>query len=193
MMSRSSRQLDLQNNFGFECHCAACLLSGDELRASDDRRTTLDNLYNEIAKCGSRPAVGIRKVCSAIIETCNIVPLTFLLEGKNSSGTPERRRSYQFRSHFLVRRFSVVRCDIGSHPRKGLDPESLEGRKQFMWRRLRTGDEVQKVYETSENAPGLGIQSKNDAGRSGRLKNSEEIVVGVRSAGCDLVSGSTIM
>lgn len=97
------------------------------------------------------------------------------------------------RRHFLVRRFSVLYCDIGSHPRKSLDPESLEGRNHFMWRRLRIGDEVQKVYETSENAPGLGIQSKNDAGRSGRLKNSEEIVVGVRSAGCDLVSGSTIM
>jgi hypothetical protein len=136
MMSHASQQSHLQKKFGFECHGVACSLSGNELRASDHRRTMLDRLYNKIAKCGSCPAVGIQKVCSALIKICNIVPLTFLQEGKKSSGTPERRRSYQLQSHFLVRHFSVLCCDIGSHPRKGLDPESLEGRKQFMWRRL---------------------------------------------------------
>ena len=62
MMSRASRKSQLQESFRFECHCAACSLSGDELRASDHRRTTLDRLYDEIAQCGSRPAVGIQKV-----------------------------------------------------------------------------------------------------------------------------------
>ena len=62
MKSRDSRKLMLRKNFGFECHCAACSLSGDELRASDHRRTTLDSLYDEIGKCGSQSAVGIRKV-----------------------------------------------------------------------------------------------------------------------------------
>ena len=62
MKSRDSRKLMLRKNFGFECHCAACSLSGDELRASDHRRTTLDSLHDEIGKCGSQSAVGIRKV-----------------------------------------------------------------------------------------------------------------------------------
>jgi hypothetical protein len=80
LKSRANRQTELWGNFGFECHCAACSLSGDELRASDHRRTTLDNLYNEIGQCANRPAVGIQKVCSALIEACNIVSLSFLLE-----------------------------------------------------------------------------------------------------------------
>jgi len=35
MKSHDSRKSKLRKNFGFECHCAACSLSGDELRASD--------------------------------------------------------------------------------------------------------------------------------------------------------------
>jgi hypothetical protein len=34
-------------------------------------------LYDEIGQCANRPAVGIQKVCSALIEACNIVPLSF--------------------------------------------------------------------------------------------------------------------
>jgi len=62
MESRASRRSQLREHFGFDCHCATCSLSGDELSASDHRRTTLDSLYDEIGKCGSQSAVGIRKV-----------------------------------------------------------------------------------------------------------------------------------
>jgi len=37
MMSRASRKSQLQESFGFDCHCAACSLSGDELNASNHR------------------------------------------------------------------------------------------------------------------------------------------------------------
>jgi hypothetical protein len=62
MMSCVSEKSQLQESFGFECHCAACLLSGDELCASNHWRMTLDRLYDEIVQCGSWPAVGIQKV-----------------------------------------------------------------------------------------------------------------------------------
>jgi SET domain len=80
LKSRANRQTELWGNFGFECHCAACSLLGDELHASNHRRTTLDRLYDEIRQCANRPAVGIQKVCSALIKACNIVSLSFLLE-----------------------------------------------------------------------------------------------------------------
>jgi hypothetical protein len=59
---RANRRLELQEKFGFECHCAACSLSGDELLASDNRRMTLNRLFDEIAQCGNRPVEGVQKV-----------------------------------------------------------------------------------------------------------------------------------
>ena len=62
LVARAGRRSVLQEKFGFECHCAACSLSGDKLLASDYRRTTLNDLFDEIAQCGNRPAEGIQKV-----------------------------------------------------------------------------------------------------------------------------------
>lgn len=42
------RQLELQSSFGFTCVCELCSLSPPERRASDDRITRAQNLYNAI-------------------------------------------------------------------------------------------------------------------------------------------------
>ena len=59
---RADRRLGLQKIFGFECHCVACSLLGDELLSSDRRRMTLNRLFGEIGQCGNRPAEGVQKV-----------------------------------------------------------------------------------------------------------------------------------
>ncbi|KAI0628550.1 SET domain-containing protein [Trametes polyzona] len=63
---RSARRARLRKLFRFECACVACSRTGSELQASDERRTTLAQLYREIGMCGGTPAAGIRKVKEAI-------------------------------------------------------------------------------------------------------------------------------
>jgi hypothetical protein len=59
---RDSRRAQLQKEFGFECHCAACSQLGDELLISNLRRVALRSLYDDISLCGSKPAEGIQNV-----------------------------------------------------------------------------------------------------------------------------------
>jgi hypothetical protein len=59
---RDSRRAQLQEAFGFECHCAACSQLGDELLISNLRRVALRSLYSEIALCGNKPAEGVKNV-----------------------------------------------------------------------------------------------------------------------------------
>lgn len=60
---RKDRVATLQRKFGFQCRCAACSLTGDELKASDDRRAALGELKDALALYGSHPAAGLKKVC----------------------------------------------------------------------------------------------------------------------------------
>lgn len=59
---RDARRARLKMQFGFVCECTACSRTGEDLKASDERRVTIGNLYNEIGQYGAVPAVGIRKV-----------------------------------------------------------------------------------------------------------------------------------
>lgn len=51
---------------GFECHCEACGVSGEEseklVAESDERRVTIARMYDEIGDCGNEPTLGMRKV-----------------------------------------------------------------------------------------------------------------------------------
>ncbi|KAI0676224.1 SET domain-containing protein [Trametes maxima] len=64
--SRDARRERLKRLFRFDCQCAACSQEGDQLRASDQRRATLAQLYDEIAQYGNAPATGLRKVKEAL-------------------------------------------------------------------------------------------------------------------------------
>lgn len=75
--TRDVRRRELGEKFGFECHCAACSLSGEDLRLSDQRRETLKGLYNEIAQCANMPSVGVTKVCE-LVYLLNVVDSTWL-------------------------------------------------------------------------------------------------------------------
>jgi hypothetical protein len=68
---RDSRRTQLQKQFRFECHCAACSLRGEELITSNLQRIALKRLYDEIAWCGNRPAEGVRNVRPSYQE-CNL-------------------------------------------------------------------------------------------------------------------------
>lgn len=59
---RSARRIELQTEFGFECRCAACSLSGEKQLASDRRRSAVKKLFDEIGRSGSQPAEGVKKV-----------------------------------------------------------------------------------------------------------------------------------
>lgn len=59
---REDRQRYLKDKFGFVCTCDACSRVGADLKASDERRSTISRLYGELAGCGSNPELGIRKV-----------------------------------------------------------------------------------------------------------------------------------
>ncbi|PCH35098.1 hypothetical protein WOLCODRAFT_155770 [Wolfiporia cocos MD-104 SS10] len=63
---RATRQRELREHFGFDCRCAVCSLTGNALRSSDRRRSSLPVLYQEIAACGSNPALGVRKIKLAL-------------------------------------------------------------------------------------------------------------------------------
>ncbi|EIW54878.1 SET domain-containing protein [Trametes versicolor FP-101664 SS1] len=63
---RDARRARLKMQFGFVCECTACSRTDEDLKASDERRVTIGNLYNEIGQYGAVPAVGIRKVKEAI-------------------------------------------------------------------------------------------------------------------------------
>ena len=67
----------LQENFGFECQCAACSLLGEELDASHHQRMSLQSLYDKIVECVSRPATGVHKVKLSYWEL--VISLTLLL------------------------------------------------------------------------------------------------------------------
>jgi hypothetical protein len=49
---RSSRQALLREHFGFDCACAACSRSPDEVAASDGRRGQLSQLVERVAMAG---------------------------------------------------------------------------------------------------------------------------------------------
>ncbi|RPD54918.1 SET domain-containing protein [Lentinus tigrinus ALCF2SS1-7] len=66
LANRAERRAKLQSYFRFVCNCVACAREGAALKASDDRRVTISRLYDEIAGCESKPAVGIRKVKEAL-------------------------------------------------------------------------------------------------------------------------------
>jgi hypothetical protein len=72
---RATRRMELQTKFGFECRCAACSLSGNEQVASDRRRSAAKKLFDEIGRCGSQPAVGVKKVR----VSCFLLQRSFLL------------------------------------------------------------------------------------------------------------------
>ena len=59
---RATRRTNLQANFGFECRCAACSLPDHEQRESDRRRSRAKELFDQIGRCGNRPAEGVKKV-----------------------------------------------------------------------------------------------------------------------------------
>ncbi|KAF7972171.1 hypothetical protein HWV62_18742 [Athelia sp. TMB] len=61
LQSREARRNILRSKFGFICQCAACSLSTEEVKASDNRRATLASLVDEIGECGNRPADGLKK------------------------------------------------------------------------------------------------------------------------------------
>ncbi|PIL23116.1 transcription factor [Ganoderma sinense ZZ0214-1] len=63
---REERRRVLQAAFGFECRCVACSRDGAELRASDERRVAIARLYDEVGACQNNPAVGVRKVKTAL-------------------------------------------------------------------------------------------------------------------------------
>ncbi|KAM5543458.1 hypothetical protein V8D89_002709 [Ganoderma adspersum] len=54
---RDERRRGLRAAFGFLCRCVACSREGAELRASDERRTAVARLYQEIGACENNPAV----------------------------------------------------------------------------------------------------------------------------------------
>ncbi|KAI0641483.1 SET domain-containing protein [Trametes meyenii] len=64
--SRDARRERLKRLFRFDCQCTACSQEGDQLRASDLRRVTLAQLYDEIAQYGNAPPTGVRKVKEAL-------------------------------------------------------------------------------------------------------------------------------
>lgn len=66
--TRAARRRKLRQSWGFECHCATCSLSGDALKASDERRTMLSILMEEIGNCGNRPGEGVKKVRLSRVE-----------------------------------------------------------------------------------------------------------------------------
>ncbi|KAI0355862.1 SET domain-containing protein [Trametes cingulata] len=64
--TRSERRARLKERFHFDCECVACALPEEEVKASDDRRVEIRELYDEIAQCGRRPALGVNKVKQAL-------------------------------------------------------------------------------------------------------------------------------
>ncbi|CDO71128.1 hypothetical protein BN946_scf184844.g132 [Trametes cinnabarina] len=64
--TRAQRMEELRTAFGFECACVACAMDGEDLAASDRRRTTVRRLFEEVALCGSEPTLGLRKVKLAL-------------------------------------------------------------------------------------------------------------------------------
>ena len=62
LATKDERKRILQDEFGFECNCSACLLEGDEAAESDRRRTAILRLFEEVGRCAREPTLGIRKV-----------------------------------------------------------------------------------------------------------------------------------
>ncbi|KAH9888099.1 hypothetical protein C8Q73DRAFT_794515 [Cubamyces lactineus] len=63
---RAARQSRLKARFKFDCACSACSLSGEAAGESDERRSTIARLYEEVGRCGHIPATGLRKVKQAL-------------------------------------------------------------------------------------------------------------------------------
>ncbi|KAI0754251.1 SET domain-containing protein [Daedaleopsis nitida] len=66
LASRAQRRERLEQVFGFVCNCVACAREGDALAKSDERRMATSRLYSEIASCGAKPSLGVRKVKMAL-------------------------------------------------------------------------------------------------------------------------------
>ena len=68
--TRADRRRKLEAAFRFVCNCVACARDSAALESSDDRRVAISHLYVEIAECGSKPAVGVRKVRLLVVHSC---------------------------------------------------------------------------------------------------------------------------
>lgn len=66
LATKEDRMRELMLERGFECRCAACdvIAEGAEnvIAESDERRTTIARLYDEVESCGNEPTLALRMV-----------------------------------------------------------------------------------------------------------------------------------
>ena len=74
--TRDERRAELQRSFRFTCHCVACARTGEDLKRSDDRRTRVADIFNELPYYRDDPVMGLRKVLS--VAACDIRPSTLV-------------------------------------------------------------------------------------------------------------------
>jgi len=64
--TREQRREDVVEERNFECRCEICELNEEQSKASDDRRSTIARLFDEVASCGKEPTLGMRKIRKAL-------------------------------------------------------------------------------------------------------------------------------
>ncbi|TCD66925.1 hypothetical protein EIP91_000764 [Steccherinum ochraceum] len=64
--TRDQRREEILEERNFECRCEVCELDDEESRASDERRSTIARLFEEVAGCGKEPTLGMRKIKIAL-------------------------------------------------------------------------------------------------------------------------------
>ena len=60
--TRKQRRAEALEAFGFVCACDACALEEEEGEERDRRRSAVRRLFEDVARCGKEPTLGMRKV-----------------------------------------------------------------------------------------------------------------------------------
>lgn len=97
--TRQQRRDQLLEERNFQCGCDVCELSEEQSKASDDRRTTISRLFEEVANCGKEPTLGMRKVS---LYLCPELRCAYSLLDQDCTLSLEGRESYTLRRVVLL-------------------------------------------------------------------------------------------
>ena len=111
--TRQQRREEIAQERHFECRCDVCELADEESRASDDRRSTIARLFEDVAGCGKEPTLGIRKVRETTEEDGNL-PLTYSLQIKLALRLLKEERLVHYETSFCYDafQFCVMVCSL---------------------------------------------------------------------------------